>query len=369
MLTAAAWFSLAVAAVDAAVAATPWSDHWRTIGAALRSTPWVIVLSLGIAAAGAALLKLLLRRSERADDAVAALLAAGAVGFSVLRWFGMVGALRRPFSHGAEIATAAAAAGVTAAAVWWSGRDSHRFDSLGLVAVVGAAACWTGVYSTSAPAGRYGVWLAGAVLAAVAWQALAKLPEKTQASAGVAAVAALTGAGFLAARSPGAYFQPVQDAPLSQADGPPILLLSIDTLRWESVSFLNPDAPKTPHLDSLAADSLVFERAYSSGSWTLTSMASALTGMHARTHQLDGDEKWIVPAQASLLAETLSEAGYRTAAAADNPWLQASGGFARGMESFAHFPRSSESIGSRLDRKLGPDTTATLTWLAREWIS
>src|SRR6266705_518782 len=63
-----------------------------------------------------------------------------------------------------------------------------------------------------------------------------------------------------------------------------ILFLSIDTLRADAVSALNPVAPPTPSLDSLASDSVVFERAYSPAPWTLPSFVSMMTGVAPPVH-------------------------------------------------------------------------------------
>ncbi|PYT17671.1 MAG: hypothetical protein DMF51_01915 [Acidobacteria bacterium] len=63
-----------------------------------------------------------------------------------------------------------------------------------------------------------------------------------------------------------------------------VLFLSIDTLRADAVSALNPVAPPTPSLDSLASDSVVFAHAYSPAPWTLPSFVSMMTGVAPPVH-------------------------------------------------------------------------------------
>ncbi len=134
-----------------------------------------------------------------------------------------------------------------------------------------------------------------------------------------------------------------------------VLFLSIDTLRADAVSALNPVAPPTPSLDSLASDSLVFTRAYSPAPWTLPSFVSMMTGVAPQVHGVKTPRQRI-PDSLTTLAERMRESGYITAAIGHNPWLRPAHGMSRGFGSYDICPRDEYggSFGSRLLARLFP---------------
>ncbi len=96
-------------------------------------------------------------------------------------------------------------------------------------------------------------------------------------------------------------------------DRPNIVLITIDTLRADHVSIYGDRKAKTPHLDALGREGVVFESAYCDVTWTTPSMASTLTGTLAHRHGLrSGLDR--LSAEATTVAETLKTIGYQTAA-------------------------------------------------------
>ncbi len=154
-----------------------------------------------------------------------------------------------------------------------------------------------------------------------------------------------------------------------------VLFLSIDTLRADAVSALNPDAPPTPSLDSLAADSVVFTRAYSPAPWTLPSFVSMMTGVAPPVHGARTPAHRI-PDGLATLAERMRDAGYVTAAIGHNPWLRPEHGMSRGFDTYDICPRDEYggSLGSRLLARLLPGrlkptlATPEITRFATEWL-
>lgn len=154
-----------------------------------------------------------------------------------------------------------------------------------------------------------------------------------------------------------------------------ILFLSIDTLRADAVSALNSTAPRTPSLDSLASDSVVFTRAYSPAPWTLPSFVSMMTGVAPGVHGVKSPAHRM-PDTLPTLAEQLRESGYVTAAIGHNPWLRPEHGISRGFGSYDMCPRDEYggSFGSRLLARLFPDrlkptlTTPEITRFAADWL-
>src|SRR5437773_949936 len=154
-----------------------------------------------------------------------------------------------------------------------------------------------------------------------------------------------------------------------------VLFLSIDTLRTDAVSALNPVAPPTPSLDSLASDSVVFTRAYSTAPWTLPAFVSMMTGMAPTVHGVKSPALRI-PDTLMTLAERMRQSGYVTAAIGHNPWLRPEHGMSRGFASYDICPRDEYggSFGSRLLARLFPGrlkptlTTPEITRFAGDWL-
>ena len=70
---------------------------------------------------------------------------------------------------------------------------------------------------------------------------------------------------------------------------PPILLVTLDTTRADSLGCYGSDAETSPHLDALAAESVRYTRATSTSSWTLPAHASILTGKFTSSHGARAD--------------------------------------------------------------------------------
>ena len=62
------------------------------------------------------------------------------------------------------------------------------------------------------------------------------------------------------------------------APRPPVVLLSLDTTRVDHLGCYGYARPTSPHLDRLAAESVLYTHAVATSSWTLPSHASLFTG-------------------------------------------------------------------------------------------
>jgi len=114
------------------------------------------------------------------------------------------------------------------------------------------------------------------------------------------------------------------------SDGPPIIVISVDTLRADAASTMNSVA-------RLSARGAVWPRAMSTSSWTLPALASLQTGLMPSEHGAgcleDGHCQGLADSVPTL-AEELHSRGWQTAAVVANPWAGAGMGFARGFASF-----------------------------------
>jgi len=116
---------------------------------------------------------------------------------------------------------------------------------------------------------------------------------------------------------------------------PSIVLVAVDTLRADAVSAYGAVERTTPAFDQLAADGLVYTRAFAPSPWTLPSHASLLTGLGVERHGVGISGRMGLGEQLTTLAERLGQAGYQTAGFSENPLVSDLFGFAQGFERFS----------------------------------
>jgi arylsulfatase A-like enzyme/Flp pilus assembly protein TadD len=95
---------------------------------------------------------------------------------------------------------------------------------------------------------------------------------------------------------------------------PDVLLITIDTLRADSLGFAGNSRVQTPALDRLAAKGRVFTNAHAHNVVTLPSHANILTGLYPFQHGVRENSGFQLSANVPTLATVLRGAGYATAA-------------------------------------------------------
>lgn len=100
------------------------------------------------------------------------------------------------------------------------------------------------------------------------------------------------------------------------AKGPNVLILMVDTLRWDALGAYGSSLP-TPAMDSLAADGVVFERGYSASAWTRPAVASIFSSTLPSSHGV-GYGAAVLSDEVETFAEVASGAGWATAAVFNN---------------------------------------------------
>src|SRR6266581_5821538 len=113
---------------------------------------------------------------------------------------------------------------------------------------------------------------------------------------------------------------------------PSVILVSIDTLRADRLGALGSARPRTPLLDGIATEGMVFEQAMSAAPWTLPSHASLFASRLPFDQRRLWDYNHEVPLRQTLLAEWFREAGYRTAAFTGGGYVSSRCGFGQGFE-------------------------------------
>ena len=79
-------------------------------------------------------------------------------------------------------------------------------------------------------------------------------------------------------------------APAAFAEPPNIVLLVGDDQGWKDYGFMGSPVVKTPHLDKLASESLVFPRGYVPTSLCRASLATMITGLYPHQHQITSND-------------------------------------------------------------------------------
>lgn len=93
-----------------------------------------------------------------------------------------------------------------------------------------------------------------------------------------------------------------------------VLLITIDTWRWDAAGFAGNERAATPTLDRMAAGGLQFERAHAHNVLTLPSHSNILTGLEPFRHGVRDNAGFHLRPEHITLAERLAEAGFATGA-------------------------------------------------------
>lgn len=149
---------------------------------------------------------------------------------------------------------------------------------------------------------------------------------------------------------------------------PNLLLVTIDTLRPDHLHCYGYNEIQTPSIDSLAADGIRFEQAYTPIPITLPSHSVMLTGtypMMSGMHDFSGNN--LSPEQATL-ATVLKARGYDTGAVIAAAVLDRRFGLNHGFDFYYdhfNFSRLSESNLDFMERPANEVIDQALKWLAR----
>ena len=161
----------------------------------------------------------------------------------------------------------------------------------------------------------------------------------------------------------------LRSLPPPAAGAPNILLIVVDTLRADHLSAYGYPRSTSPHFDQFARESVWFENAIATSSWTLPSHASMLTGRDPHEH---GAETRALDERYPTIGEALQHKGYRTAAfSANQYWFARREGFDRGFVRFGDYFFDAHSMAvrpyyGRVIDELARRTTGNLNLPARK---
>lgn len=152
------------------------------------------------------------------------------------------------------------------------------------------------------------------------------------------------------------------------AENPPVILISVDTLRSDHLPMYGYRAVATPNFDALRADSILFEHAYSHCPMTLPSHLSIFTGLLPTEHGVRNNIGYqFDAAKHRTLAKVLRERGYRTGAAVSSYVLRSETGVSDGFDFYDDaIPVAAAGAVSAHQRSGRETLKAAEPWLAAE---
>lgn len=150
--------------------------------------------------------------------------------------------------------------------------------------------------------------------------------------------------------------------------GPSVLLISIDSLRYDEIGRRVDGELTAPRLTGLVGESVSFDRAVVAAPWTTPSMMSVMTGMPPRAHGVSGYDRTL-SASVPQLAQRFQEAGYETTAFASAQTLRKAFGFGPGFDTYdlAHYGHSRIS-SPELTEKVIEQVRASKGWPFFIWV-
>ena len=136
-----------------------------------------------------------------------------------------------------------------------------------------------------------------------------------------------------------------------------LILITVDTVRASEMGFLGYGKPTTPNLDALAAEGVVFDRAYAMASYTGKALAPMLIGKYPSETLRDGGHFNTYLPGNTFLAERLQSAGIFTMGAASHWYFRPRFGVTQGFDLFDLSAVPSEGQGDTDSTTTGKSLT------------
>lgn len=146
------------------------------------------------------------------------------------------------------------------------------------------------------------------------------------------------------------------------AKGWDVVLVTIDTLRWDATGFSGAGKVRTPLIDELAHGGAAFE-AHAHAVVTLPAHASLLTGLYPYQHGIRDNAGFVLGESPATLAGLLLKAGYATGAFVSAFTLDRRYGLGRGFEVYDDQVAGGGPQGFTVAERSGPATLErALAW-------
>lgn len=113
-----------------------------------------------------------------------------------------------------------------------------------------------------------------------------------------------------------------------------VLIMTLDTTRWDRLGAYGDRRAETPNLDRLAAEGVLFEQAITSVPLTLPAHSTLFTGMLPPRHGVRDNGGYVLDPKHTTLATTLKQAGWSTGAFIGAFVLDAKFGLDQGFDTY-----------------------------------
>lgn len=144
-----------------------------------------------------------------------------------------------------------------------------------------------------------------------------------------------------------------------------VILISIDTLRADHLACYGHDFVKTPNIDKLSEEGILFEQHISAASTTLSSHTSMMTGTYPHSHGVFKNGRRVGDDNI-MLAELLKNAGFVTAGFIGAAPLDSKVNFHQGFDHYsAEYTWGEKGRAGGVQRRANEVTDAVLDWLER----
>lgn len=145
-----------------------------------------------------------------------------------------------------------------------------------------------------------------------------------------------------------------------------IILITIDTLRADHLGCYGYDSIKTPHIDGLAKDGILFSNAYSPSPLTFPSHVSIMTGQYPIQHGIQNNGTFILQDSSNTLAEILQKKNYRTGAIVSSYVLASHFGLDQGFDNYDDyfFQKKGDIQDFSQNERIGK----AVTDIAKKWL-
>jgi arylsulfatase A-like enzyme/tetratricopeptide (TPR) repeat protein len=148
----------------------------------------------------------------------------------------------------------------------------------------------------------------------------------------------------------------------------PIILISVDSLRADRLPPYGYTGVRTPAIDALATDGIVFERAYAHVPQTLPAHASLLTGRLPFRTGVRNNLGFSIRSSELLLPEMLRDRGYETAGVVSSYVLRGDTGISQGFTFFNdELADQSAELATPAERPLERDGMRSVS-IAEHWL-
>ncbi len=162
----------------------------------------------------------------------------------------------------------------------------------------------------------------------------------------------------------GAQALPTRPAAVATPALENIVLITVDTLRWDALGFSGNSRSQTPALDRLAAAGWTFRQAHAHNVVTLPSHANILTGLYPYQNKIRDNKGFRLSESIPTAATLLQDAGFRTGAFVGAFPLDSRFGLDRGFEVYDdEVPEGSHPTEMVPAERRGDEVVG----LARQW--